>query len=195
MRIRGYRSAALDAYAEQGLEFNRDAVASAVCAFIKGRMEQIARDEKISSDTVAAVSAGSITMPVHYLQLAHALEDARSQDKESFDNLATAYARAAHLADASLGTDVDASLMGEAEKALLEATDAASAAVEAALAENDFAGIIASLASLREPIDRFFDDVMVMDEDEALRNNRLRLLNRFESVFAGIANIGELARK
>ena len=191
----GIVSAALDAYADQGLEFDRDAVASAVCAFIKGRMEQIARDEKISSDTIAAVSAGSITVPVHYLQLAHALEDARSQDKESFDNLATAYARAAHLADASLGTDVDVSLMGEAEKALLEATDAVSSAVEAALAENDFAGIIASLASLREPIDRFFDDVMVMDDDEVLRNNRLRLLNRFESVFAGIANIGELARK
>lgn len=191
----GIVSAALDGYAEQGLEFDKDAVASAVCAFIKGRMEQIARDEKISSDTVAAVSAGSITVPVHYLQLAHALEDARSQDKESFGNLATAYARAAHLADASLGTDVDAALLGDAEKALLEATDAAGVAVETALAENDFAGIIASLASLREPIDRFFDDVMVMDDDEALRSNRLRLLNRFESVFAGIANIGELARK
>ncbi len=191
----GIVSAALDGYAEQGLEFDKDAVASAVCAFIKGRMEQIARDEKISSDTVAAVSAGSITVPVHYLQLAHALEDARSQDKGSFDNLATAYARAAHLADASLGTDVDAALLGDAEKALLEATDAACVAVETALVENDFAGIIASLASLREPIDRFFDDVMVMDDDEALRSNRLRLLNRFESVFAGIANIGELARK
>ena len=36
---------------------------------------------------------------------------------------------------------------------------------------------------------------MVMDEDMALRENRLRLLNRFEAVFAGVANIGELARK
>ena len=48
---------------------------------------------------------------------------------------------------------------------------------------------------MRAPIDRFFDEVMVMDKDEQLRDNRLKLLNRFEAVFSGIANIGELARK
>ncbi len=53
----------------------------------------------------------------------------------------------------------------------------------------------AALAALRAPIDRFFDEVMVMDKDEQLRDNRLKLLNRFEAVFSGIANIGELARK
>ncbi len=50
----------------------------------------------------------------------------------------------------------------------------------------------AALAALRAPIDRFFDEVMVMDKDEQLRDNRLKLLNRFEAVFSGIANIGEL---
>ena len=54
---------------------------------------------------------------------------------------------------------------------------------------------VAALAALRAPIDRFFDEVMVMDKDEQLRDNRLKLLNRFEAVFSGIANIGELARK
>ena len=54
---------------------------------------------------------------------------------------------------------------------------------------------LAALAALRAPIDRFFDEVMVMDKDEQLRDNRLKLLNRFEVVFSGIANIGELARK
>ncbi len=186
---------ALEAYAEQGIDFDADEVASAVCAFIKGRMEQTARDEGLAPDTVAAVSAGDVSAPVDYFALAHALEDARRDDAETFENLATAYARASHLADASLGTDVDEALMGEAERALLLATDAARDTVELALAKKDFAAVIASLAALREPIDRFFDDVMVMDEDMALRENRLRLLNRFEAVFAGVANIGELARK
>ena len=63
--------AALDAYAEQGLEFDKAEVAASVCAFIKGRMEQMARDEKIAPDTVAAVSAGSVTTPAHYFELAH----------------------------------------------------------------------------------------------------------------------------
>ncbi len=187
--------AALDAYLEQGLEFDKPAVAESVCTFIKGRMEQMARDEKVSADTVAAVSSGSVTVPTSYFELAHALEDARVDDRESFDNLATAYARAAHLADANLGGDVDVELMGEAERTLLDAIDAARASLDAALDAKDFAGVIAALASLREPIDTFFDDVMVMDEDMALRENRLRLLNRFADVFAGVANIGEMARK
>lgn len=187
--------AALDGYLEQGLAFDKDEVEASVCAFIKGRMEQMIRDEKVSADTVAAVSAGSVTVPAQYFQLAHALEDARANDREAFDNLATAYARAAHLADAVLGSEVDSALMGDAERVLLEATDAAQANVDVARSAKDFTAVIAALAALREPIDAFFDEVMVMDEDEALRANRLRLLNRFESVFAGIANIGEMARK
>ena len=187
--------AALDGYLEQGLAFDKDEVEASVCAFIKGRMEQMVRDEKVSADTVAAVSAGSVTVPAQYFQLAHALEDARANDREAFDNLATAYARAAHLADAVLGSEVDSALMGDAERVLLEATDAAQANVDVARSAKDFTAVIAALAVLREPIDAFFDEVMVMDEDEALRANRLRLLNRFESVFTGIANIGEMARK
>ena len=187
--------AALDGYLEQGLAFDKDEVEASVCAFIKGRMEQMVRDEKGSADTVAAVSAGSVTVPAQYFQLAHALEDARANDREAFDNLATAYARAAHLADAVLGSEVDSALMGDAERVLLEATDATQANVDVARSAKDFTAVIAALAALREPIDAFFDEVMVMDEDEALRANRLRLLNRFESVFAGIANIGEMARK
>ena len=186
---------ALEAYAEQGISFDLDQTKEAVCAFIKGRMEQMARDEGLSPDTVLAVSAGTVCAPVDYFALAHALEDARRNDAETFDNLATAYARASHLADATLGTDVDESLMGAAERDLLVASDAARDAVSQALEKKDFSGLIGALAALRAPIDRFFDDVMVMDEDMALRENRLRLLNRFEAVFAGVANIGELARK
>ncbi len=187
--------AALDAYLEQGLTFDKDAVAAAVCAFIKGRMEQMARDERVAPDTVAAVAAGTVTVPAHFFALAHALDDARAHDRAAFENLATAYARASHLADAALGCEVDVALMGDAERSLLEATDTARDAVAAARAAEDFTAVIAALAALREPIDAFFDSVMVMDDDEALRANRLRLLNRFGAVFADVADIGEMARK
>ncbi len=186
---------ALGSYAEQGIAFDKDEVPKAVCAFIKGRMEQMARDAKISADVVAAVSAGTVTVPSDYFALAQALQIARSSDPETFENLATAYARASHLADAGLGCDVDASLMGDAETALAQATDTAAEEVELARKNKDFDALISALAALRAPIDRFFDDVLVMDDDEALRENRLKLLNRFESVFAGVANIGALAKK
>ena len=186
---------ALASYAAQGIQFDAAEVQAAVCAFIKGRMEQMTRDEGVSADVVAAVSAGSVRVPASYLALAHALENARANDAATFENLATAYARASHLADASLGSEVDAALLGDAEANLLAATDQAQQRVSDALASGDFTAVIGALASLREPIDRFFDEVLVMDDDEALRQNRLRLLNRFAAVFADVANIGELAKK
>ena len=188
-------AAALDAYAEQGIVFDKDEVAVAVGGFLKGRMEQMARDAHVPADVVAAVSAGSVSAPADFFALAEALRDARESDPETFENLAVAYARASHLADATLGVEVDESLMGEAERELLLATDAARDAVALALEKKDFAAVIASLAALREPIDRFFEDVMVMDEDPALRANRLKLLNRFEAVFADVADMGALAKK
>ncbi|MFR7798091.1 MAG: DALR anticodon-binding domain-containing protein [Collinsella sp.] len=84
---------------------------------------------------------------------------------------------------------------GRGRAALADASEAAQTAVDAALAAEDYPAAFAALAALRAPIDRFFDEVMVMDKDEQLRDNRLKLLNRFEAVFSGIANIGELARK
>ena len=194
----GYESLvaeALSSLADQGIEFDAEKVAADVNAFILGRMQQMAREDGISADTVAAVSAGSVTAPDDFFALAHALEDARANDPETFENLAIAYARAAHLADATLGCELDDALMGDAERTLARAVEAARGDIASSLEDKDLAAVIAALAALREPIDAFFADVMVMDEDEALRVNRLRLLNNLVEVFSGVANIGELARK
>ena len=186
---------ALGAYQAQGLEFDLERVAQAVVKFFQGRLVGIAKDEGLRVDTIDAVSAVGVIDPIEFMARAHALEDARAQSPELFDDLATAYARAAHLGDASLGTDVDPSLLGDAERALLDACERGSAAVSDALGRGDYNAALAALAELRAPIDRFFDDVLVMDEDTAVRENRLRLLNRFVGVFVGIADIGALSRK
>ena len=185
----------LDAYRGQGLDFDEDEVATKVERFFSGRLSTIARDEEISPDTIEAVSSVGVIDPVEFLERAHALEDARRDQPELFDDLATAYARAAHLGDPKLGTEVDESLMGDAEKALLAACERGSENVESALANADYRGACKALAELREPIDRFFDDVLVMDEDTDMRENRLRLLNRFAAVFSGVADIGALSKK
>ena len=185
----------LDAYQAQGLEFDPEAVAAAVVRFFQARLVAIARDEGLRPDTIEAVSAVGVIDPIEFMARAHALEDARSQSPEVFDDLATAYARAAHLADAGLGSDVDASLLGDAERALLAACDEGDSKVASALGEKDFRAAIDALAELKTPIDRFFDDVLVMDDDTEVRENRLRLLNRFVEVFVGIADIGALSRR
>ncbi|MCI1665313.1 MAG: glycine--tRNA ligase subunit beta [Atopobiaceae bacterium] len=185
----------LGAYAGQGLEFDMAKTSSSVEDFFLGRLATIAREEGVSPDTIDAVSSVRVIDPKEYLMRAHALEDARSGEPELFDDLAVAYARAAHLGDASLGCSVDESLLSEPERALLDACEAGETAVADALGRGEYSAAIAALANLREPIDRFFDEVLVMDDDEAIRTNRVRLLNRFAGVFGDVADIGALARK
>ena len=105
-----------------------------------------------------------------------------------------AYARANNLRDADLGVEVDEALLSDAERALLAATDEAAACVKEALAVDHFGAALAALAALRAPIDAFFEDVLIMDDDLALRENRLRLLNRFVAVFAHVADFGKMAK-
>ena len=57
---------------------------------------------------------------------------------------------------------------------------------------NDYAGILTSLAELRDPVDNFFDEVMVMCEDEAIKLNRLSLLKRLNNLFISTADISKL---
>lgn len=186
---------ALDSLAAQGVAFDRDATTAAVRSFFAGRLAAIAREEGVAPDTIEAVSAVGVIDPTEFLERAHALDDARANDPALFDDLATAYARASHLAPAELGRDVDESLLGEAERELLDACESGERTVRDALARGDYAGATRALAGLRAPIDRFFDDVLVMDEDTRVRENRLRLLNRFASVFSDVADIGALSRK
>ena len=188
-------SVALDSYREQGLEFDADAVAASVRDFFAGRLVSMARDEKIPADTVAAVSDVDVIAPDDFFARCAALDDARENDPETFENLATAYARAAHIAQPALGCEVDTSILTDPESSLLDASRVAQGEVENALAASDYAAAFVALAALRAPIDRFFDEVMVMDKDDRLRENRLKLLNEFLGVFAHVANIGELARK
>ena len=66
-------------------------------------------------------------------------------------------------------------------------------AVDAAFAAGDFAGTLKTLAELREPVDAFFNDVMVMADDIALRNNRLALLASLHGMMNRVADISKLA--
>ena len=186
---------ALTEYRGQGLEFDAADVAEKVRSYFIGRLSAIARDEGADPDTIKAVADTGICDPAAFLGRVEALGRARSTQREVFDDLATAYARASHLADATLGIDVDQTVLGEAELALLSAVDAGSAAVQESIRAGELDDAIAALARLREPIDRFFEDVLVMDKDAEVRNNRLRLLNRFENAFSGVANIGAMAKK
>lgn len=184
----------LASFADQGVAFDAAAVRAEVVDFFVTRTKVMLRDGGVNADTIDAVLAAGVEEPAVISQRAHALEDARANDAEAFDNLATAYARANNLRKPELGEDVDEALLTEPERALAGAVATAEQAVASALASDDFAAALSQLAALRAPIDGFFADVMVMDEDAALRDNRLRLLNRFVAVFANVADFGKMAK-
>jgi glycyl-tRNA synthetase beta chain len=94
---------------------------------------------------------------------------------------------AAAVLDPALATD-------EAEAALIQALGQASPRIEAAVAERDFRAAIAAAAELGPPVDRFFDEVLVMAEDEKVRANRLRLLLDVRDAVGTLGDLSQIPR-
>ena len=80
----------------------------------------------------------------------------------------------------------------EAESNLWGRIDSIGREIQPLLAQEDYTGVLKSLAGLRDPVDRFFDDVMVMADDKAIRDNRLALLVGLQSLFLQVADISVL---
>lgn len=186
--------AALASYAQQGIEFDTDAVRRDVIEFFITRTKVMMRDAGNSIDAIDAVLSAGIQEPVELINRVSALEAARSEQPEVFEDLATAYARANNLCDSKLGTEVNEGLLSEVEQALVRVVGQAESNVASALENNNYAAALSELAALRKPIDLFFENTMVMDEDQTLRENRLRLLNSFVAVFANVADFALLSK-
>ena len=116
-------AASLDAYAEQGLEFDCAVVAEKVEQFFAGRLKSIAKDEGILLDSIEAVSAVGVIDPAEFFARACVLDAARAEQPETYEALAGAFTRAHNLADAALGCEVDTSILGDSELALLRACE------------------------------------------------------------------------
>ncbi len=185
----------LDIFEKNGLEFDRAEARKAIVDFFVTRTKVMLRDRGCAADTIDAVLATGVEEPMVLIARSNALESARSNDKETFEDLAIAYARANNLRDAELGADVDEALLTEHSHALAAAVTQAESTVEKSLAADDYPAALGDLAALRGPIDEFFDNVMVMDEDANVRANNIKLLNKFVSVFANVADFGKMAKK
>jgi glycyl-tRNA synthetase beta chain len=131
--------------------------------------------------------------------LARAAELAGFLATEDGNNLLTAYRRAANIVAIEerkggwTEGKVDPSLLRQPEeKALSERLAEVGVLAERALEREDFAGSMAALASLRQPVDSFFDKVTVNTDDAKLRENRLRLLSRIRAVMNQVADFSQI---
>lgn len=183
--------AALDAYAGT-VTFDRAQTAAAISEFFAGRLQVILRDQGHSYDTVEAILAVAADDPADALARCEALSAARTESTV-MDDLSVAFARAKNLSAPELGMEFDRALMGAAELTLADALANATDRMSSALDAREYRAVLEGLAALRGPIDGFFESVLVMDPDEVLRENRLRLLNRFVSLFGGYADFSRLS--
>ena len=95
--------------------------------------------------------------------------------------------------DTSPADQIDRQLLQEpAEIDLQQALESVRDQIEPYLSRHDYTQVLARMASLREPVDTFFDQVMVMCDDEALKNNRLALLSQLQALFLEVADISKL---
>jgi len=121
-------------------------------------------------------------------------------DTEDGQNLLAGYKRAVNILrieekkdKASYSGTADETLLTEpAEKALFEAIAQADTVVRGHLEREDFTGAMAAVAKLRGPVDKFFDDVKVNDEDAGIRKNRLKLLSQIRTSLEGVADFSKI---
>ena len=188
-------SKAIDVY---GDKLTNAETQSQVVDFVLGRFTALLQDQAIAIDVIQAVAARRPTKPADYLARVHAVDKFRAL--EEAEALAAANKRVANIlakqnVEVTDTVNIDESLLAEeAEKALYIELKAAQKEVDIAVPSQDYTRILTALATLRNVIDNFFDNVMVMADDEAIKNNRLALLSLLRQLFLTTADISILAK-
>ncbi|MDE1339768.1 glycine--tRNA ligase subunit beta [Vibrio aestuarianus] len=179
-----------------GERLTNDSVEQDVIEFMLGRFRAWYQDEGFSVDIIQAVLARHPTKPADFDKRVKAVSHFR--ELEAAEALAAANKRVGNILakfDGQLATEINLTLLQEdAEKALAEEVEVMTEALEPAFATGDYQQALSKLAALREPVDAFFDNVMVMADDEALKQNRLTLLNNLRNLFLQIADISLLQK-
>ena len=171
-----------------------DGLVEDVLTYMLDRFRAWGQEEGISAEMYLAVRARPVTKPLDFARRLRAVK--AFAQREEAAALAAANKRVSNILSKQEhdgSTQVEASLLQEAaEKALFEAVTASQQQVAPLFAKGDYQQALDALATLREPVDAFFDQVMVMADDDAIRRNRLALLASLQALFLEVADISQL---
>ncbi|WP_323975062.1 glycine--tRNA ligase subunit beta [Aeromonas hydrophila] len=177
-----------------GDKLTNKTVVTDVVDFMLGRFRAAYQDEGIGADVVLAVLARRPTRPLDFDRRVKAVSHFRTLDAALA--LAAANKRVSNIlakVEGELPTAVKPELLVDAaEKALATQVAELQAELAPLFAAGDYQAALTRLAALREPVDTFFNEVMVMADDEALKANRLALLNNLRNLFLQVADISLL---
>jgi glycyl-tRNA synthetase beta chain len=182
------------ALAEQKVDVDAE-TSNAVFEFVLQRFRAWFQDENIPASIFLAVQARRPSRPLDFQQRVYAVNNFAAL--ENAEALAAANKRVSNiLAKQGVSEDiVEVSthlLEAGAEQELAEIVSFKTQAIAPMLAQSDYTGTLENLADLRPAVDNFFDNVMVMTDDEAVRNNRLALLSQLRGLFLEVADISLL---
>ncbi|MDR5885693.1 glycine--tRNA ligase subunit beta [Vreelandella janggokensis] len=165
-----------------------------VLTYMLDRFRAWGQEEGITAEMYLAVRARPVTKPLDFARRLRAVKAFAQRDEAAA--LAAANKRVSNILSKQEhdgSTQVDQSLLQEpAEQALFNAVTRSQHQVTPLFAAGDYQQALDALATLREPVDNFFDQVMVMADDESIRRNRLALLASLQALFLEVADIAQL---
>lgn len=169
----------------------RDKLVADIHEFFRLRIKNVLSDGEVRYDIIDAVmSAGTDDVYDTYLR---AMALAKFSGASEMQKAVQAFTRAGNLAKSAVPVSVDASLFTtDAESELYVSYKNAKEAVGRAVAVMNYGEVLNAMADLAEPINKFFDTVMVMDKDEKIKNNRLALLKAVISLTTDFADLSKI---
>lgn len=183
---------ALDNYSN--LEFNKEDVVNSIMEFFKERSKNLFRDLGIRYDVIDAVLSSEINDISDMYLRANELNNWLNKDE--LVEMLTAFNRVSTLAQKAISNEVNKELLKEeAEINLYNEFNNIKLKVEELLKDKKYSEALDSFASLRPSIDAMFDSVMVMDKDEAIKNNRLGLLKQIYDTMLSICDLSKIVYK
>jgi glycyl-tRNA synthetase beta chain len=183
----------LAAAQHQELPYAEDLV-DEVLGYMLDRFRAWGQDEGIEAGVYLAVRARPVTRPLDFARRLRAVQAFAGREEAA--SLAAANKRVSNILSkqaGEVGSEVQTSLLQEAaEQALYETVCTQRERVMPLFGEGRYAEALDALAGLREPVDAFFDQVMVMADEPAIRANRLALLANLRALFLEVADIAQL---
>ncbi len=167
-------------------------IVSDVVEFIRLRLVNMLTSQRYPADVIDAVLSASFIEPIDAIERIKALSALKGRD--DFEPLAVAFKRVGNIIKGGLDQPIDPTLLSEeCEKELFVSLQEVQGKVADHISERNYTKALEAIAGLRQPVDTFFDGVMVMVDDDLVKNNRLALLTGIAGLFKGIADFRRIA--
>lgn len=187
--LRTYVDAALAGYGDQVSV--PAATAAEVLDFIRGRFENEQVASGVSQEVVGAATASGFDDPLDCLRRMQALETIRTQ--ENFGVLAGSFKRIRNIIKDNATNVVDPQLFtDQAEEDLFATLETVRGEALPLVEQKDYMGALTAMLKMKSPVDRFFDEVMVMADDQRIRQNRLNLLTALGELVLLVGDISKM---